>query len=141
MMTTVEKVGLSAELTVSPFQSDDPLVFRAKAILTHTGKEPLSIDLGALISPSLTLEIMDAARNPIHLPPPPVPGQPASMETLKPGEHHVVEYQTFFPQWIEPGQYRGRFCYKGKVILPEGEEHIESVTSEWTEFTLVKSGT
>jgi hypothetical protein len=94
----------------------------------------LTLDLAPLSSPSLALEIVDAADAPLLLPPPPVPGRDVEHVTLAPGEQHAVEFRGFVPQWTKPGPYRARLRYLGST--QPGAREPTRIVSPWAEFRI-----
>ena len=101
---------LSAELVVEPAVGRAEEL-KARGALVNTGADPVEINLDALSSPSLALEIVDAEGSPVLLPPPPVPQATPSRAELAPGGRHTVEYRGFVPHWTPPGSYRTRLRY------------------------------
>jgi hypothetical protein len=117
---------LSAELVVEPaFGRAEELT--ARGALLNTSADPLEINLDALSSPSLALEIVDAEGSPVLLPPPPVPQATPSRAELAPGGRHTVEYRGFVPHWTPSGSYRTRLRYV------DGHRRI---FADWVDFTL-----
>jgi hypothetical protein len=129
---------LEAQLTVRPRQSGRREEFVALVSLGNRGDETVSVNLAPVESPSLALEIVDAAGAPALLPPPPVPRSSATRVRLAPGERHALEYRGFVPQWFAPGNYRVRFRYRYRPATPERDEWTGELSSEWREFTITK---
>jgi hypothetical protein len=121
-------MSLTATLTIEPSEADAPEAFVARCRLVNEGDEVVGINRAALSSPSLALEITDAAGEPVLLPPPPVPSESPPIEPLEAAEKTTAEFAGFLPSWTEPGRYRGRCRY-----VPGSGEPIHSA---WAEFTL-----
>jgi len=121
-------MSLTATLTIEPSETDAPEAFVARCRLVNQGDQAVGINQAALSSPSLALEITDAAGKPVLLPPPPVPSQSPPIEPLEPAEETTAEFAGFLPSWTEPGTYRARCRY----VAGPGEP----VHSTWAEFTL-----
>jgi hypothetical protein len=119
---------LEASLTIEPPEADATERFVATCTLTNVGDEGVSINVAPLSSPSLALEIQEAAGTPVYLPPPPVPPSEPPIERLERGERTSAPFAGFLPSWTEPGSYRARFRY---VVGPG-----EPVVSDWVAFTL-----
>jgi hypothetical protein len=130
---------LAAALRVEPAAGARREELTARGTLANVGREPLTLELAPLSSPSLALEIVDAHDSPLLLPPPPVPKENAAHVTLAPGEQHAVEYSGFVPQWTTPGTYRARLRYLGRT-RPDDREPTR-VVSPWAEFTIAGDGT
>jgi hypothetical protein len=133
------EAALEAELRVEPPTGARREDFTARGTLVNVGREPLTLELAPLSSPSLALEIVDADDAPLLLPPPPVPGREAEHVKLAPGETHTVEYSGFVPQWSKLGAYRARLRYLGRTRPDAGEP--SRVVSPWAEFTIAEDAT
>jgi len=83
----------------------------AEGVVVNTGSEPIDVDLVELTSPSLALEIIDAAGAPLPMLPPPTPGRP-NVVSIAPGERRTVPFRAFVPPATPPGRYRMRFRYR-----------------------------
>jgi hypothetical protein len=129
-----DEAALAAELRVEPATAARPEEFTARGKLVNVGREPLTLDLAPVSSPSLALEIVDADDTPLLLPPPPTPRETVEQVTLAPGEEHAVEYGGFVPQSAKPGPYRARLRYLGRT-RPDAREPSRIVSS-WAEFTV-----
>ena len=127
---------LAAELSVEPRRATRHEELVARGALQNRGDEPVQLDLEPLVSPSLALEIVDAAGAPVHLPPPPVPTGETQGARLGTGDRWPVEYVGFLPPWTPPGAYRARLRYVGRVAGPVGPEQTTHVVSEWAEFVV-----
>jgi hypothetical protein len=121
-------MSLTASLTIEPSEADAPEAFVARCRLVNQGDQVVRINQAALSSPSLALEITDAAREPVLLPPPPVPSEPPSIEPLEAAMETTVEFAGFLPTWTQPGTYRARCRYAAGSGEP--------IHSAWVEFTL-----
>jgi hypothetical protein len=121
-------MALAASLTIEPLASDAAERFVAVCTITNAGDEDVSINVAPLSSPSLALEIQDAAGAPVHLPPPPVPPSEPPIERLEAGQATSAEFGGFLPNWTEPGTYRARCRYMSGPGDP--------VVSDWVGFTL-----
>jgi hypothetical protein len=118
---------LAARVTVTPAASRRPEDFVARCELVNTGSTIERVNLAPLGSPSLALEVVDAAGAAVGLPPPGVPGGPPPFDELAPGAGATAEFAAFLPQWEPPGAYRVRFRYvAGDVDL----------RSDWAELRL-----
>lgn len=115
--------GLRATLTIEPDSADAAEVFVATCRLSNAGPEPVTINESAVSSPSLVLEIQDAAGAPVLLPPPPIPPERPLLSRLDPGQHRSVDFSGFLPSWTEAGDYRVRCRY----LLGSGD----AVVSDW----------
>jgi len=122
-------MALSARLSIEPPEAGAAERFVAVCRLTNPGDEDVSINVAPLSSPSLALEIEDAAGSPIHLPPPPIPPAEPPVERLVAGQEKAVEFAGFLPSWTEPGRYRARCRYVAGPGNP--------IVSDWVEFTLM----
>lgn len=122
---------LEAELAIDPPEADAAERFVATCTLTNVGDEGVSINVAPLSSPSLALQIEDAAGGPVYLPPPPVPSSEPPIERLEPGLGASAEFRGFLPSWTEPGDYLARF----RFVSGPGEP----VVSDWVRFTLMKA--
>jgi hypothetical protein len=129
-----DEAALAAELRVEPATAARPEEFTARGKLFNVGREPLTLELAPVSSPSLALEIVDADDAPLLLPPPPTPRETVEQVTLAPGEEHAVEYGGFVPQSAKPGLYRARLRYLGRTH-PDAREPSR-IVSAWAEFTL-----
>jgi hypothetical protein len=125
---------LAAELRVQPTTTARREELTARATLVNVGREPLTIELAPLSSPSLALEIVYADDSPLLLPPPPVPRENREHVTLAPGERHTVEYRGFVPHGTKPGAYRARLRYLGRT-QPDDREPTR-IVSPWAEFVI-----
>jgi hypothetical protein len=125
---------LAAELTVEPRRTARREEFVARGGLQNRGEDPVEVDLGPLGSPSLALEIVDAAGDRVHQPPPPVPEGERQLTRLAPRERGPVEYSGFLPSWTPPGAYRARLRYLGLVAERHELERTVEVVSDWVEF-------
>jgi hypothetical protein len=123
-------VALLARLEIRPSEADATERFVAVCTLTNIGDEGITLNVAPLASPSLALEIMDAAGAPVFLPPPPVPPADPPMDRLEPGRGAAAEFAGFLPGWIDAGTYRARFRY---VAGP-----AEPIVSDWVGFTLTR---
>ena len=121
-------MALRATLTIEPDSADAAEGFVATCRLTNVGSDDVEVNVAAFASPSLVLEIEDAAGGPVHLPPPPVPPTEPPISRLHPDEDHIEEFHGFLPSWTEPGDYRARCRY----VFGPGEP----VVSEWVWFRL-----
>ena len=119
---------LVARLTIEPPEANAAERFVAVCTLTNAGGEGISINVAPLSSPSLALEIQDAAGAPVHLPPPPVPPSVPPTEQLEPGQGTAAHFPGFLPSWTEAGAYRARCRY----VPGPGEP----IVSNWVAFTL-----
>ena len=119
---------LRARLIVEPRRAGHPEEFRAVGALANESNVPTEIRPALVESPSLALEITDAAGEPLLIPPPPVPGGALESVRLAPGEEYRAHLVAFLPAWSEPGTYRARVRYRA-----DGEP----VLSEWVEFELL----
>lgn len=130
------EAGLAAELAVAPRRTVRREELVARGVLLNRGDDPVEIDLTPLGSPSLALEIVDAADAPVYLPPPPVPGGETHRVTLAPGERWPVEYAGFLPSWTPPGACRARLRYVGLVAAPNEPGRTAQVVSDWVKFVV-----
>ena len=105
-----DAILLTAELVVEPTVGRAEEL-TARGTLVNRGADSVAVNLDALSSPSLALEIVDAEGSPVLLPPPPVPQATPSRAELAPGGRHTVEYRGFVPHWTPPGSYRTRLRY------------------------------
>ena len=121
-------MALVAGLTINPPEAGAAEQFVAVVTLTNAGDQGVSINVAPLSSPSLALEIQDAAGGPVYLPPPPVPPSEPPIELLEPGQGTAAEFAGFLPSWTEPGAYRARCRY----VAGPGEP----IRSEWVGFVL-----
>ena len=121
---------LVAGLVIEPPDADAAELFVAVCTVTNAGDEGVSINVAPLSSPSLALQIQDAAGEPVHLPPPPVPRSTPPIERLEPGGKTSAEFAGFLPSWTQPGAYRARFRY----VAGPGDP----VVSDWVAFTLTR---
>jgi hypothetical protein len=121
-------MSLTASLTIEPAEADAPEAFVARCRLVNQGDQVVGINQAALSSPSLALEITDAAGEPVLLPPPPVPSESPPIQTLEASEETAAEFAGFLPSWTEPGAYRARCRYAAGSGEP--------IHSAWVEFTL-----
>ena len=129
---------LKVEFTLHPRRARKREEFVAHAILTNKGDEPLVVNLAPLSSPSLALEILDSHGSPAPLPPPPVPGGPASSVLLAVSQQHNLEYRGFVPAWFDADTYRLRLRYVYRPPAPGPREWTGQVFSEWVEFTVLR---
>jgi hypothetical protein len=134
-----DETALAAELRVEPANAARPEDFTARGKLVNVGREPLTLELAPLSSPSLAIEIVDADDAPLLLPPPPTPRGNVEQVTLGAGEEHAVEYGGFVPHGTKPGVYRARLRYLGRT-RPDAREPTR-IVSAWAEFTLAGDGT
>lgn len=104
-------MALRASLTIEPDSADAAEAFVATCRLTNVGPDPVTVNETAFSSPSLVLEIQDAAGGPVYLPPPPVPPQEPLLTLLEPGRGRVQEFRGFLPSWTEAGDYQVRCRY------------------------------
>jgi hypothetical protein len=130
--------ALAAELRVEPATAARPEELTARGKLVNLGRESLSLELAALSSPSLALEIVDADDVALLLPPPPTPTESVEHVTLEPGEEYAVDYNGFVPEWAKPGEYRARLRYLGRTRTDAREP--TRVVSPWAEFTVAGDG-
>ena len=121
-------MALTASLTIEPSEAGAPERFVARCRFVNQGDEVVGINRAALSSPSLALEITDAAGEPVLLPPPPVPSESPPIESLGPAEETTAAFAGFLPSWTEPGTYRARCRYAAGPGEP--------IHSDWVEFTL-----
>jgi hypothetical protein len=121
-------MSLTASLTIEPSEADKPEAFVASCRLVNQGDDVVDINQAALSSPSLALEIADAAGERVLLPPPPVPSEAPPIEPLEATEETTAEFAGFLPSWTEPGTYRARCRYAAGSGEP--------IHSDWVEFTL-----
>jgi hypothetical protein len=121
-------VALVATLAIEPDAAEAAEAFVAVCRLSNVGVDPIDINVAAFASPSLALEIHDAAGGPVHLPPPPVPPAEPPIERLLTGEDRVETFPGFLPSWTEPGEYRARCRY----VFGPGEPTV----SDWVQFRL-----
>jgi hypothetical protein len=119
-----------ATLTMNPDSADAAEVFVATCRLTNVGPEPVTIIESAVSSPSLVLEIQDAAGAPVHLPPPPIPPERPVLSRLDPGQDRTDVFSGFLPSWTEAGDYRIRCRYP----LGSGD----AVVSDWVALRLAR---
>ena len=122
-------MSLGVALMIEPRAAAAPEAFRAVCTLTNTGESAEEINLAALSSPSLALEMRTATGEPVYFPPPPVPGPEPPLERLAPGVQKVVEFGGFLPGWTEPGDYEARCRYLSGQT---------SAYSDWVAFTLTR---
>ena len=123
-------IELVATLAIEPRESRLPEEFVARGSITNAGPQAATLNVAALSSPSLALEIQDAHGQPVLQPPPGVPSAAPPVEQIAPGASRAVEFSGFLPAWTAPGRYRVRLRYVGGGSAP--------VVSEWAEFTLTK---
>ncbi len=97
-----------------------------RAAFVHVGDAPLRVHRMQLESASLALQITDADRRPVALPPPPIPDPTEAPVELAPGDSYDVEYRGFLPAWVAPGSYRVRARLAGE----------EPATSQWIDVTI-----
>jgi hypothetical protein len=102
---------LIAVITIRQGRPENSEEVVAICSLTNTSPEPIRINIGAMSSPSLALEIVDDEGKAVLLPPPPVPGGQPQYATLDPNERYVAEYVGFPPRWTPAGSYRVRCRY------------------------------
>jgi hypothetical protein len=122
-------MSLIAELEIQPVAANAAEQLRAVCSIANAGEDVEELNLSALSSPSLLLEIRTRGGDPVHLPPPPVPPASPSTAPLGPGEQQRAEFPGFFPSWMEPGEYEARCRYvSGSVV----------VHSPWVAFTLLE---
>ena len=121
-------MSLTASLTIEPSEADMPEAFVAHLRLVNQGDDVVGINQAVLSSPSLALEIVDAAGERVLLPPPPVPPESPPIEPLEAAEETTAEFAGFLPSWSEPGTYRARSRYAAGPGEP--------IHSDWVEFTL-----
>ena len=119
---------LAASLTIEPLESDATDRFVATCRLTNLGDEGVLINVSALSSPSLVLEIRDISGTPVLQPPPPIPPSTPAIERLEPGQERLAQFAGFLPSWTEPGAYLARCRYAS------GRD--EQVVSPWVSFLL-----
>jgi len=123
---------LRATLSIEPPRAARAEDLTARCELANDGDEAAVVNLAALSSPSLALEIIDDRDDAVHLPPPPVPGADVPLVELTPGQRYSTEFAGFLPAWIPPGRYRARCRY---VPGTSGGRWLEgAVWSDWTEF-------
>lgn len=122
-------MSLTASLTIEPSVAAAPEAFVARCRFVNQSDEVVGINQAALSSPSLALEIVDAAGESVLLPPPPVPSDSPPIEPLEAAEEITAEFAGFLPSWIEPGTYRARCRYAAGSVEP--------IHSDWVEFTLI----
>ena len=128
LLSASRPMGLVATLTIEPAEADAAELFVATCTLANTGDETLSINVAPLLSPSLLLQIEDAAGAPYYLPPPPVPPSEPPIEPLAAGAVRAASFAGFLPSWTEPGAYRACCRY----VAGPGEP----IVSDWVEFRL-----
>ena len=100
--------------------------------LVNDGDTTATISLAPFSSPSLALEIVDEADEPVLLPPPPIPSAEVAVAVLRPGESWVQHFRGFVPSWTSAGRYRVRFRYRpgiGGSRWVEGDRY-----SDWSDF-------
>ena len=83
------------------------------------------------------LEIVNAAGDPVHLPPPPIPGGESPIRELAPGENFVVWMDGFLPEWVPAGKYRTRLSYVFRPIDSMGQTWTGELVSGWAEFQVI----
>src|SRR5688572_32680267 len=82
--------------------------------LVNDGDEPLEVDLEVASSPSLSVELVDAAGQPVLLPPPCLPHHDdGDWVTLAPGDMREIHLGLVAPAWLPDGDYQARYRYKG----------------------------
>ncbi len=118
---------LVAELTIEPEAAKAPEAFTATCTLANAGELAVEVNLAALSSPSLALEIRTVAGQAVSLPPPPVPPTEPPMARLEAGGRRVERFGGFLPSWTEPGEYAARCRYVSGST---------AVYSAWVRFTL-----
>jgi hypothetical protein len=118
---------LRLELTIEPRIARVPEAFGAACAVVNEGESAAEINLAALSSPSLALELRTADGQPVYLPPPPVPSGEPPVEQLGPGERHEASFAGFLPGWTEAGAYEARCRYRSRS---------EEAYSQWVPFTL-----
>lgn len=136
----VAGADLAAELTVEPRRTARRDELIASGGLQNRGSEPVEVDVVPLGSPSLALEIVDAAGDPVLLPPPPVPGGEVHRATLATHELWPVEFPGFLPSWTPPGAYRARLRYVGRVAKQNNPDRTIEVVSDWADFVVSEGG-
>lgn len=123
---------LSAELTIGPAVADAAERFVAFCTLTNTGDRDEEINVAAMSSPSLALEIRAVDGEPVLQPPPSVPRAQPPIERLAPGERYEAEFRGFLPSWTPPGDYEARCRYVAGAT--------EAIRSDWIGFRLTRRG-
>jgi hypothetical protein len=126
---------LTAELSL-PAKARSPEEVVAVIELRNAGNAPVQLDLWPLRSPSLTIEIRDASDQPVHLPPPPVPGGGHEPLELPPDGTTRLEYRNFLPAWIDRGHYRVRFRYVQSAAPAVANAFGGRVESAWRHFEI-----
>jgi len=121
---------LRVELSIEPRTAHTPEAFRAVCAVVNDGDRVREINLDALSSPSLVLELRTGDGEPVFLPPPPVPSGEPAIGRLAPGVRHVASFDGFLPGWTEAGRYEARGRYRS------GSEAVES---GWVPFTLERT--
>ena len=121
-------MALRAKLTIEPDSADAAEAFVATCRLTNVGPDPVAVNETAFSSPSLVLEIQNAAGGPVYLPPPPVPPEEPLLSPLEPGRDRIEEFRGFLPSWTEAGDYQVRCRY----VLGAGD----TVVSDWVRVRL-----
>ena len=122
---------LRVDLTIEPRTAGVPEAFTAVCSVVNAGESAEEINLAALSSPSLALELRAADGQPVYLPPPPVPSGEPPVEHLAPGDRHDASFAGFLPGWTEAGAYEARCRYRSGAV---------NVHSQWVPFTLAEAG-
>ena len=105
---------------------------RLRATFTSAGDEPVRLDLEQAHHPSLVLEVVDEAGDPVLLPPPSAPHvAKGEAEFLRPGATASVEYAGFLEGSLAPGRYRVRYFAPHEAL---GGSRDEPLQSQWVEL-------
>lgn len=128
---------LKATLTIRPLRGR-PEELRAVATITNSGTAPVTINPAPLSSPSLAVQVEDAAGAPFALPPPPIPGAPFPLVNLAVGGSYTVEPGMFLPSWTRPGRYRVRLRYVSFTRQPAPDEWTGEAVSDWVAVDVVE---
>jgi hypothetical protein len=120
-------MSLRVELTIEPRAASVPEAFTAVCAVVNAGDIGEEINLAALSSPSLALELRTADGEPVYLPPPPVPSGEPPFARLAPGDRHEASFEGFLPGWTEPGSYEARCRYRSRSV---------AIDSPWVPFTV-----
>ena len=130
-------IDLEAHLNIRPKEAKQREEINAYGTIVNVGNKMLTFNLVPLSAPSLTLEIVNIEGSPVHLPPPPVPGEKVSVIELEPGQNYETEYRGFVPQWTSPGTYKVRLLYTHQSPSVASAEWAGKVSSKWVEFKIL----
>lgn len=112
---------LRVELSIEPSTASAAETFTAVCAVVNAGDTAEEINLAALSSPSLVLELRTGDGQPVFMPPPPVPSGEPAVRLLAPWERHVASFEGFLPGWMEAGRYEARGRYRsGSVVAHSG---------------------